>query len=117
MLLNSRVYANGIASKPFKFRNGFDIIVWGKVCNCAPVFNFVYVPLDDATRKCRIWGFSLISGDTMHLLGRNLAKNSTSWVHCRMSDFALIGIGAPKVENLVKFLVFLPSEATVYRST
>jgi len=38
---------NGLANKPFEFRNGFDIVGQWKVSSCANVFfSFVYAPLD-----------------------------------------------------------------------
>jgi len=38
---------NGLANKPFEFRNGFDIVGQWKVSSYATVFfSFVYVPLD-----------------------------------------------------------------------
>jgi len=44
MLLNDRVCATDFTMKElmaFEYKNGFGIIGYGKVCSCAPMFNFV----------------------------------------------------------------------------
>ena len=52
-LLNVRVCAPDFAMKALEYRNSFDAIGQGKVCSCAPVFNFVGLwPAGDNT-KCQ----------------------------------------------------------------
>jgi len=52
-LVNVRDRAHDFAMKSLEYRNDFDAVGQGKVCSCAPVFNFVrLLPIDDNT-KCR----------------------------------------------------------------
>jgi len=52
-LLNVRVCAPDFAMNALKYTNDFDAVGLGKVCSCAPVFNFVRLsPIGDNT-KCR----------------------------------------------------------------
>ena len=40
-LLNVRDCAPDLAMKALEYRNDFDTVGYGKVCSCAPVFNFL----------------------------------------------------------------------------
>ena len=52
-LLNVRDCAPDFAMKELDYRNDFHALGYGKVCSCAPVFNFVrWLPIGDNT-KCR----------------------------------------------------------------
>ena len=51
-LLNVRDCAPDFAMKALEYRNDFDVVGYGKVCSCAPVFNFLrLLPIGDNT-KC-----------------------------------------------------------------
>jgi len=43
-LLNNRVFAHDFALKALEYRNDFDTFGSGKVCSCAPIFNFLCMP-------------------------------------------------------------------------
>ena len=42
--VNVRVCAHDFAKKALEYRNDFDAVGKGKVCNCALVFNFLRLP-------------------------------------------------------------------------
>jgi len=52
-LLNGKVCENDFAQKLSEFRSGYDIVGQGKVCSCAPTFNYVSMPLDGAKSACQ----------------------------------------------------------------
>ena len=71
-LLNVRDCAPNFTMKALEYGNDFDAIGQGKVCGCAPVFNFLrLLPFGDIT-KCRNpnngknWGVSRIQGDRIN---------------------------------------------------
>ena len=50
-LLNVRDCAPDFAMKALEYRNDFDAVGKGKVCGCAPVFNYVrLLPISDNTK-------------------------------------------------------------------
>jgi len=52
-LLNVRVCVPDFAVKALEYRNDFDTVGYGKVCSCAPMFNFLRsLPTGDTT-ECR----------------------------------------------------------------
>ena len=51
-LLKAKFERTDFAQKPLELRSGFDIIGYGKVCRCAPTFNFVSMPLNGAITGC-----------------------------------------------------------------
>ena len=98
---------------------GLQKRVWimGKVCTCAPVFNFLrLLPIGDTT-KCRTsknrknWGFSPPEGDRINRSRGNLARKRIPWVCYSASNLALIGKRGlvqelPKMSNLSKIMLF-----------
>jgi len=51
-LLNVRDCVPDFAMKALEYRNDFDTVGWGKVCSCAPVFNFLRLLLTGDNTKC-----------------------------------------------------------------
>jgi len=62
-LLNGKDCEHEIAIKQYKVRNDFDTVGLGKVCSCAPLFNFVFVLLKWTYGQ--IWSFSPHERDTI----------------------------------------------------
>jgi len=62
--------------------------------------------------------FSLISGDTISRSGWKLALKCTSWGQFNAATLAMscdgVGTGAPKVQNLIKFVIVRAAGATAY---
>jgi len=52
-LLNVRDCATDFVMKALEYRNGFDAVVSGKVCGCAPVLNFLRLMTTGDITKCR----------------------------------------------------------------
>jgi len=52
MLVNVRVCAHDFAMKALEYRNDFDVVGYGKVCSCAPEFNFLRLLSSGDTIKC-----------------------------------------------------------------
>ena len=96
-LLNVRDCAPDFAMKALEFRNSVDAVGYGKVCGCAPVFNFLRLLPIGVTTKCRIpkngknWGFSQPQDDRINRSRRNFADKRMPQVCYRTHNLALIG--------------------------
>ena len=116
-LLNVRDCSPDFAIKALEYRNNFDAVGYGKVCSCAPVFNFVRpLPSGDNT-ECRnpkngkIGFFSPTEGDGINRWRRNLASKRIRWVCYCTPNLSLIGkrgsVQEPPKVNICPKLWFL----------
>jgi len=84
-LVNDGICACDFALKALEYRNNFDIVGLGKVCSCAPTFNFLHTPPTgnspnrQSPENGKIWDFLPLKCDRMNQSRQNLAHKHS---HC-----------------------------------